>query len=189
MNDQTQSNLNFSPEEKPKRRRFFVVVFLVIIVLGGTAGFFIWKRNFGLEVKLGKQNLENYKKYLDWQNNYEKAMREDTYGGQTPEETLQMFIEALKKGDIELASKYFALNTNEKSEYYLTRKEWEEGLREAKRKDTSLSEILTKLSKVKLTFKSKDGATFKLYDDNGELEVLVEMKFNQYSGVWKITSL
>src|SRR3990167_10004055 len=34
----------------------------------------------------------------------------DTYGGSTPEETLQLFIDALKKGDTELASKYFVLD-------------------------------------------------------------------------------
>jgi len=36
-------------------------------------------------------------------------MSEDTYGGKTPEETLNLFIEALKKEDLELASKYFVL--------------------------------------------------------------------------------
>src|SRR3989338_4669686 len=33
----------------------------------------------------------------------------DTYGGATPEETYDLFIEALKAGDVELASKYFVL--------------------------------------------------------------------------------
>ena len=31
----------------------------------------------------------------------------DTYGGKTPQETLQMYIDAVEKGDYELASKYF----------------------------------------------------------------------------------
>ena len=34
---------------------------------------------------------------------------QDTFGGETPEETLEMYIEALKVGDVELASKYFRL--------------------------------------------------------------------------------
>ena len=33
----------------------------------------------------------------------------DTYGGKTPQETLDMFISAVEKGDYELASKYFVL--------------------------------------------------------------------------------
>ena len=38
---------------------------------------------------------------------WEKPYREDTYGGKTPEETYDMFLDALKDGDVELASKYF----------------------------------------------------------------------------------
>lgn len=39
----------------------------------------------------------------------------DTYGGKTPQETLRMYIEAVEKGDYELASKYFVIE-NQKSE-------------------------------------------------------------------------
>jgi hypothetical protein len=38
--------------------------------------------------------------------NYARAMA-DTYGGKTPQETLRLYIEAVEKGDYELASKYF----------------------------------------------------------------------------------
>ena len=43
----------------------------------------------------------------------ERQYREDTYGGKAPEETLQLFIDALKSGDIELASKYFVVEERE----------------------------------------------------------------------------
>ena len=36
--------------------------------------------------------------------------RTDTYGGKTPEETWAMFLDALKKKDVELASKYFEVD-------------------------------------------------------------------------------
>ncbi len=39
----------------------------------------------------------------------ERPYREDIYGGKTPEETFDMFLAALKKGDIDLASRYFAV--------------------------------------------------------------------------------
>lgn len=39
----------------------------------------------------------------------EKAYREDSYGGATPEETLKLYVEALEKGDFEEASRYFAV--------------------------------------------------------------------------------
>lgn len=44
----------------------------------------------------------------------EKPYREDKYGGKTPEDTFDLFLEALRKEDIELASKYFELEKQEK---------------------------------------------------------------------------
>src|SRR3990167_10119331 len=40
----------------------------------------------------------------------EKQYAEDSYGGDTPEETLALFISALKVGDTNLAAKYFVLD-------------------------------------------------------------------------------
>lgn len=37
----------------------------------------------------------------------------DTYGGETPEETLSLFIKALEAGDVELASKYAILDNQQ----------------------------------------------------------------------------
>ena len=45
--------------------------------------------------------------------NYRRAMA-DTYGGKTPQETLRMYIDAVEKGDYELASKYFIEKNREK---------------------------------------------------------------------------
>lgn len=177
--------------EKPKRKFWkFVAGFFGIIILA-VGGFFVWDKYLSPQAKSHRQMEKQYEAYMKWEERHKQALREDTYGGKTPEETLQMFIEALKKGDIELASKYFALDTNEQSynaEYYLTRKKWEEGLKKAK-DDGKLEGILLKLSTIKLTFKNDDGALFKLYNSKGEIDVLVEIKLNKNSGVWKIESL
>lgn len=37
----------------------------------------------------------------------EAKYKSDTYGGDTPEETLRLFVEALEKGNFELAAKYY----------------------------------------------------------------------------------
>lgn len=42
------------------------------------------------------------------------ALYNDEYGGKTPEETYEMFIAALRAGDIDLASKYFIFDKQEK---------------------------------------------------------------------------
>ncbi len=44
---------------------------------------------------------------------YAAAMA-DTYGGKTPQETLQLYISAVEKGDYELASKYFIGDNQQK---------------------------------------------------------------------------
>ena len=63
-----------------------------------------------------------YPVYRDWKFDRElqqltdeinKPYLEDTYGGKTPKETLEMFIVAVEKGDYELASKYFVLSKQE----------------------------------------------------------------------------
>lgn len=43
----------------------------------------------------------------------EDQYKNDRYGGKTPEETFDLFIEALKKEDVELASKYFVIPKQE----------------------------------------------------------------------------
>lgn len=119
-------------------------------------------------------------------------MKADIYGGKTPDETLKMFIDALKKEDIELASKYFALNTNEKSEYYLTRKEWEFYLKEMKERNMlqQMAEDIEKNAKpLTETLDNTKEFSYGLFDYDGTIGVLISLKFNKYSGVWKIESL
>ena len=43
----------------------------------------------------------------------EDQYKKDMYGGDTPEETIQLFIDALKKEDIDLAAKYFVIDRQE----------------------------------------------------------------------------
>ncbi len=112
-------------------------------------------------------------------------MREDTYGGKTPEETLQMLIEALRKEDIELASKYFMLDESGNPNL-----KWIEGLRKTKEAG-KLQEIAILLSKAKpdLTARSYDeDFKFSVYE-SGELKVYINLELNKYSGIWKIESL
>lgn len=160
-----------------KKAVIWLTVFLLI-----SGGVFVWHRFFSSE---GREQLkyELFQRY--YVEPYEKAMREDTYGGKTPEETLRLFIQALKNGDLELASKYFALNTDEKSEYYLTRRQWEEGLRKAKERG-NLNEIISDLETYELQSISKELENA-WFVTKSKHEIL--LKLNSYSGVWKIESM
>ncbi|MBU4347479.1 hypothetical protein KKF23_02875 [Patescibacteria group bacterium] len=53
-------------------------------------------------------------KYKVFLKDYLKPYEEDFTGGDTPEETIDLFIEVLKKGDYELAVKYFEIQEQEK---------------------------------------------------------------------------
>ena len=53
------------------------------------------------------QTARNYEK---WEESVKEQYRNDTYGGDTPEETWAMFLSALEKRDFDLAVKYFDLN-------------------------------------------------------------------------------
>ena len=76
----------------------------------------------------------------------ERLYREDTYGGFTPEETLQLFIEALKTGDVELASRYFVLYKQD---------DWLETLQEYEKEGILLS-FAEELENTKKIWKKSD---------------------------------
>ena len=55
-------------------------------------------------------------------------MKNDTFGGATPEETLALFIEALEAEDVELASKYFLPDDREEMKSDLEKAKQEQQL-------------------------------------------------------------
>jgi len=175
---------------KNKYIKSAVILLTVFLFVGGLA--YVWNQWLSPAAIEGWKYDLYQKYYVD---KYENAMREDVWGGKTPEETLQLFIEALKKGDIELASKYFALNTNENSEYYLTHEEWKIAI-EKTRDERGLESIISGLKDLKPvgyseSYKWKDskGFSFEKLNEDGTVGVTVELVSNPYSGVWKIESM
>src|SRR3990167_5760356 len=78
------------------------LVALGFLVVSGT--------NFYAKYKIQREQARQQAAYDATQKRY----TEDTYGGKTPEETLAFFIDALKKGDTDLAAKYFVIDEQEK---------------------------------------------------------------------------
>lgn len=179
---------------KANRKRYFKFIagFLGIIIVT-VGGFFILEKYFSPSAKSVRQLEKQNKAYTQWEEQYKRIIREDVYGGKTPEETLRMFIEALKKEDIELASKYFMLDTNEQPynvENYLTRNKWEEVLR-ATKEAGKLQEAANLLEKAEPDLEARayeDDFKF-VTRENGEIKAYINMEFNKDSGVWKIQSL
>jgi len=175
------SNQQKISSPKSKRFWFVLIAFLAVILLIG--GFVVWTSYLSPEAKSERETRLNYEKATKALSDFETAMKNDTYGGKTPQETLDMFIDALKKGDIELASKYFVRNGAGQID-----SKWMEGLRNLKT-ENKLESVINKLLAVKLTFQDDNGALFKYYNSNGEVDVLVDMNLNKYSNVWKIVSM
>lgn len=79
---------------------------IIIYFFGSLVGVYLlaW---LGFALYSGWKGYMWDKKTNDFQMALSKPYREDTYGGKTPEETWSLFLDALKKKDVELASKYF----------------------------------------------------------------------------------
>lgn len=183
-------NINQPPPDSGKSYIKFLVVLIVLIVLALTS-YWAWEKfttgQSGLEREIG--GWTNYRKATSALDKLERALKNDTYGGKTPEETLRLFIDALKKGDLELASKYFALETNMNDPNYLTRKTWEDDLAQAE-KEGRIEEIASRLGDAKPAGSSMPGYFgFEVRDKAGNLVGDIGMRLNDKSGVWKIESL
>lgn len=78
----------------------FVGIFVIAIgILWGIYYYRQWQ---------GERAVAALDKYLQEQTDTAmRAAMADTYGGSTPQETLQLYIDAVEKGDYEMASKYF----------------------------------------------------------------------------------
>jgi len=95
-----------------KRFFRFLIIFIlacVIFYLGGEAGY---QTKLILEQWKINKDLEQFNKAI------EEMFREDIYGGKTPEETFNLFVEALKKEDIDLAVKYIVLDAERRERYW-----------------------------------------------------------------------
>jgi hypothetical protein len=123
---------------------------------------------------------------------FKAAMANDAWGGQTPEETLQLFITALEAGDVDLAAKYFMLETDETSPDYLTRRKWEEGLRKAK-EEGRIGEMTAELKKVNLQPSDKNFPGYAVFEspenNRDEVVTFVNMQLNKFSNLWKIVGI
>ena len=160
-----------------------IVGLLGLIVLAG-GSFFVWNGYFSEGAKYSRQVEENTNKYIEWEKNYTKAMTEDVYGGKTPQETLDMFIDALKKEDVELASKYFMLNSVGQ-----INQEWVDGLKKAK-EEGKLQEIAKELETARPAGSAMTGYFgFEVRDTDNNLIADINMQLNELSKVWKIESL
>lgn len=169
----------------------------VVLILAVLAGLVVWAMlNFGPWLRA----WQDQRAATAAQKQLEAVYRNDKYGGATPEETFDMFIAALEKGDVELASKYFVLNKQD---------DWKKTLEEYKTK-ALLIDFVNELKSEKTSWEkvnsNKDNlAQYSYYtvaenntvaDFNGQSIAIPAGRyknsiiFERYlSGAWKINGL
>jgi len=157
---------------------FFVFAGVLISIVVLSAGALLWWQRYNDPSRAQQAALEEYQQQV------EEAYRNDTYGGSTPEETLHLFVEALKKEDIELASKYFALDD------ILSREKWV-GYLEGVKKQGLLAQMANDITlRAKSAGSSYVGNyAFEIYNSDGSVAVTIEMELSPISKIWKIESL
>ena len=144
-----------------------------MIIALAIGGLLAWKV---YELRSGKRAVEDLAERLKRAGDelYQKQLA-DTVGGKTPQETLRMYIEAVEKGDYELASKYFVIEKQEDQLKNLQKLNVE-----------SKHEYLQLLEKV-LVIEGGYETTDKRYY-SFEDPILVRMALYP-SGVWKILDI
>lgn len=146
----------------------YIFIFLAIILLA--IGVFYAVRYFRWRASNDYLALE-YTKHL------ENQYKNDTYGGFTPEETLQLFIDALKKGDVDLAAKYFVIE-----------KQDERGQAFANWKNLGkLAAIIAVLEKAENGKEIFPGNyEFSVANEKNEAEFIIDLRKNELTKKWKL---
>lgn len=152
-----------------------------------------------------------YPQYQFWQfkQSYDKMMqvytdmlKNDTYGGQTPEETYNLYIAALQRGDTEAASKYFYWEKQvaqkekldelkakgELAKYITDLPKWSE-LKEEAYGDSSVKkyshEVFSEKAETVYDPLLQKEVTFPA----GKYKAWIDFQLNKSANIWKIYSL
>ena len=161
-------------------RLFFATIAGVFILyLAGAWGWYFFRQWQG-EKRV--ENLVNALKQAE-ADDYAKAMA-DTYGGKIPQETLQMYISAVEKGDYELASKYFVINKQEQELNYLR-------LLDNNKFNWFLEKMLKKALTQSVENKIIDEKNYWINVKSEEANIYYsEIKFFKYpNNIWKIDKI
>lgn len=161
-----------------KKNLILAGVILIVLIIGAYFLFFQKNEEFIVRDKDSFTSQEDYLNYLE---QYKLAQSKDIFGGKIPEETLNLFVEALKNGDTALASKYFILSKQ---------KEMLEGLETIKNRDNFVKFLPILNYKIKKHFYEYDNSYEFEFLDNDDISIFNLFFFlNPESKLWKIESL
>jgi hypothetical protein len=164
-------DLDTKHQESRNNKFWNMARWLVLLIAGG---FLLW---MGLTFYSPKADTELVAE--DYIKNFYNSYENDPYGGDTPEEVLALFIDALEEGDTELASKYFVIEEQEK---------WRRNL-ESIKEEGFLSDMIGDLKRDKERKKlGENRITFYIYNDQETLSVVIET-VKSLNDKWKIIDM
>lgn len=157
------------------KKKNLIVVLALLLVIVGLVFVLIWP------VRDNWRQQYLYHKILGEFSALENAYKNDTYGGRTPEETLEIFIVALQKGDVDLASKYFVLEKRQKikSDMMIAKEKGNINL--------LLNDLKKEMKKSCSDFSEE--CQFVTFDNNNVAEFSYSLRKNEYNNKWLIESL
>ena len=174
-----------------KDKKYFIGGFLLLILILGVL-YFTQKVDQPIEIKFDERGVvippekgpnESYLSYsqkiADLQGRIKEMMEKDDFGGETPEETLQLFIDALKAGKTELASRYFVVNKREQMA-----KELAVGT-----ENGGIEIFLEYVEKIVDSREIRDDLYRFTVAEGDKAIMSFDLIFNEHTNVWKIESL
>lgn len=164
---------------------FWTIVTLLVVASGA----FYWYQQQRVSGSTTPEALDRMLKraYIDALDrrsaHLENLYRNDTTGGETPEETLRLFVEALEDKDFELAAEYF-IPENQDSFSDRVQRAMESG---------GMNGFINAYRNGRVVPPDGVGSTgiyeFELYEPGEDVPFLARLKKNEFTGVWKIIEL
>lgn len=167
------------------KSRYFIIL-VVLLILGLIASWLIWY--FNAEVRQARQYKKDAEVFIRKIQEQAEEYASDTYGGETPEETYEMFLQALKTKNIDLASKYFILDKQERYKRFFTdiknNNKWDEMIKDLFNPDNQKGEM-----------KENDTYIIRVYNTENYLIAQAVLKISMnitgtekdsVSNIWKI---
>ncbi len=172
---------SFHMQKMLKRRWFWVGVVALILVAFYLAGYLKWYAE-GAKYRIQNQISNQYIASQEAQQAaLEAQYKNDPYGGATPEETLSLFVAALKAGNLENASNYYLPDQKDR------------GLGELKVSSQRgyLENYIEVLDQRSRGYAFSDGKTYeiKFFDASGSQNHIERFQLNPFTNKWLISDL
>ncbi len=171
MNNQTKSD----------RLKFLIILVGIIAVI--IAAYLAWNNFLNPEAKSRREEENRYNQFFQALSDGEDRQREDIYGGKTPQETIDLFVAALEKDDLELASKYFSLTAEGETD-----PKWLAALQKSKEED-KLPSVINALKRATPAGGWGPYFGFESFNEQREFLISIGLRQNEFSNLWKIESI